>query len=427
MTVHEIDTGIERYSTELPALTRIADFDGRFLFTSPRCPVATTDSCYGGNDTWTIIDTIGQQPPLTLAGPVALLRPQGTDGPWIEVDAPQLERGDTGAWVSFLQQRLQTVGAAVAVDGIFGPATDTAVRDLQTAKDIAVDGVVGPKTWTALSTAGPPVDTDLETPATNTTTVAPAPTEQATNQPETLAILRPDGLGPVDFEIPGDDAIETLSALLGPPNEVATILPTGSGEDGCVEGASWLNCVRELRVSEQGQLLTWTSLGLDVALVDTDRSGGHAPLQFGDWSAAPAASGAPPTTAEGLYAGMSVGELRSVYPGVGFGYNEGLLDGYFVDAPGGRYWGRLDPNPATSGYDFDGLIRAVQAALNERGADLAVDGEWGPRSEAAWEEFLTSNNLPVFTTQPWMTPDVGDALGLQIDDWAVATVEPRPE
>ena len=336
------------------------------------------------------------------------------------------QRGDTGPWVSFLQQRLQTMGAAIAADGTFGPATEDAVRDFQTVTELTDDGMVGPNTWTTLSTAEPNVDARPETPAT-TTTVAPAPTAPAASQTETLAVLRPDGLGPVDFGTPADDALEALSASLGPPDQVAVILPIGSGEDGCVEGAAWLDCLRELRVREQGQLLTWTSLGLDVALIDTDRSGGPAPLQLGDWHAAFATGDVSPTTAEGLYAGMSVGELRSVYPSVGFGYNEGLLDGYFVDASGsGQYWGRLDPNPATAGYDFDGLIRAVQAALNERGAGLAVDGVWGPRAEAAWEKFLTSNDLPVFTLQLWMTPDVGDALGLPPDDWTVATLDPRP-
>lgn len=35
VTVRELDTGIERYRTELAARSRIADFDGRFLVTSP--------------------------------------------------------------------------------------------------------------------------------------------------------------------------------------------------------------------------------------------------------------------------------------------------------------------------------------------------------------------------------------------------------
>ena len=36
------------------------------------------------------------------------------------------------------------------MDGIFGPATNNAVRDFQDDHDLAVDGIVGPQTWRML-------------------------------------------------------------------------------------------------------------------------------------------------------------------------------------------------------------------------------------------------------------------------------------
>ena len=41
-------------------------------------------------------------------------------------------------------------GSGPAVDGIFGPRTEEAVRGFQHALGIAVDGIVGPVTWRAL-------------------------------------------------------------------------------------------------------------------------------------------------------------------------------------------------------------------------------------------------------------------------------------
>jgi peptidoglycan hydrolase-like protein with peptidoglycan-binding domain len=36
------------------------------------------------------------------------------------------------------------------IDGVFGPATESRVRDFQQDKGLGVDGVVGPRTWAAL-------------------------------------------------------------------------------------------------------------------------------------------------------------------------------------------------------------------------------------------------------------------------------------
>src|SRR4029453_14104373 len=52
--------------------------------------------------------------------------------------------------VKTLQYLLGARGHSVAVDGIFGPNTDAAVRAFQQQKGLAVDGIVGPNTWSAL-------------------------------------------------------------------------------------------------------------------------------------------------------------------------------------------------------------------------------------------------------------------------------------
>jgi murein L,D-transpeptidase YcbB/YkuD len=62
--------------------------------------------------------------------------------PW-----PLVRRGDTAHPVRTLQHLLRAHGQNVAVDGIFGPRTEAAVRAVQTGAGVPVDGVVGPQTW----------------------------------------------------------------------------------------------------------------------------------------------------------------------------------------------------------------------------------------------------------------------------------------
>ena len=69
-----------------------------------------------------------------------------------------LRRGAKGEDVKRLQSLLKTHGSpGLAVDGDFGPATETAVRHFQSEHKLAVDGVVGPQTWAALTGGTPPV------------------------------------------------------------------------------------------------------------------------------------------------------------------------------------------------------------------------------------------------------------------------------
>lgn len=68
------------------------------------------------------------------------------------VARPTLRRGNTGGDVTYLQALLNRMFASyskLAVDGDFGPATESVVREVQRRSNLAVDGVVGPDTWRA--------------------------------------------------------------------------------------------------------------------------------------------------------------------------------------------------------------------------------------------------------------------------------------
>jgi peptidoglycan hydrolase-like protein with peptidoglycan-binding domain len=68
----------------------------------------------------------------------------------------QVHQGSQGDAVRGAQEEFQfrnlsgDPSKGLAVDGIFGPKTDAAVRGFQDALGIAVDGIVGPVTWRAL-------------------------------------------------------------------------------------------------------------------------------------------------------------------------------------------------------------------------------------------------------------------------------------
>jgi len=66
---------------------------------------------------------------------------------------PELKIGDKdveGNGVRRAQYLLREKGQNVAPDHIFGPATDAAVKQFQGSKGLAVDGIIGQQTWGAL-------------------------------------------------------------------------------------------------------------------------------------------------------------------------------------------------------------------------------------------------------------------------------------
>jgi peptidoglycan hydrolase-like protein with peptidoglycan-binding domain len=69
--------------------------------------------------------------------------------------AMAIQLGDQGAAVSTLQTQLKSTGCfSGAVDGIFGPQTDQAVKCLQSRNGLSADGVVGTQTQAVLTSSG---------------------------------------------------------------------------------------------------------------------------------------------------------------------------------------------------------------------------------------------------------------------------------
>ena len=71
------------------------------------------------------------------------------DKDWPVIKEGDKDPFDTGA-VRSVQHLVNAHGAAITVDGVFGPETAQAVRDFQGSHGLGVDGIVGNETWPAL-------------------------------------------------------------------------------------------------------------------------------------------------------------------------------------------------------------------------------------------------------------------------------------
>ncbi|HTJ74410.1 MAG TPA: peptidoglycan-binding protein [Acidimicrobiales bacterium] len=68
---------------------------------------------------------------------------------------PTIGPGASGDVVRRAQRALRrTPNLGLVVDGVFGPLTETAVKEFQEGAGLAVDGIVGPNTWAALPNGG---------------------------------------------------------------------------------------------------------------------------------------------------------------------------------------------------------------------------------------------------------------------------------
>lgn len=86
---------------------------------------------------------------VALCKPTVLRQVCGGVGIWIR--RPTLRRGYPKAdSVRRMQHLLNWHGEALNEDGLFGPATEAAVRRYQQKHRLAVDGICGPKTWARL-------------------------------------------------------------------------------------------------------------------------------------------------------------------------------------------------------------------------------------------------------------------------------------
>ena len=69
----------------------------------------------------------------------------GTLSPW-----PVVQNGSQGHPIRTLQSLLRAHGHNLTIDGMFGPATEAAVKAFQTSKGMTADGIMSAQTWSTL-------------------------------------------------------------------------------------------------------------------------------------------------------------------------------------------------------------------------------------------------------------------------------------
>jgi hypothetical protein len=68
----------------------------------------------------------------------------------VTTSRPRIRRGDAGALVMLVQRYLGVASEGEPGYGLFGPATEAAVRRYQQRRGLSIDGIVGAATWASI-------------------------------------------------------------------------------------------------------------------------------------------------------------------------------------------------------------------------------------------------------------------------------------
>jgi len=301
----------------------------------------------------------------------------------------EIVQGQTSGCVTELQNLLNTHGAGLQVDGQFGSATLYAVREYQAATAIAVDGRVGPATKSKLYATGgsAPAPINLNSSSCPANLVQGAKSGCVT---ELQRLLIHHGYS---IDVDGDFGPGTASAVRS----------FQSAHGLTVDGQVGTNTKRELYDTDESP-----STGLDLRsascpanIVEGQSGGCVATLQSllngkghsldvdGSFGPQTLAAVKAFQSASGLSADGEVGPntKAALYSNIGGGGGSGAPAPVNLNSSS-------CPNEIVQGQR-SGCVTELQSLLNHHGADLAVDGDFGPLTGSAVRDFQSEKGLSV--------------------------------
>jgi peptidoglycan hydrolase-like protein with peptidoglycan-binding domain len=298
-----------------------------------------------------------------------------------------IQQGQYSGCVTELQSLLNRHGAGLVVDGDFGPATLYAVRTFQSATAIAVDGLVGSQTKTKLYTTGGTA------PAPINLFSSSCPANISRGQisgcvTELQRLLR--GYG-YTVEVDGNFGPQTEGAVRG----FQTAL--GLGVDGIVgpitkrtlyDADESPGAGVDLRSASCPANIVQGQTGGCVATLQALLNGkGYSLAVDGDFGPLTLAAVRSFQQSAGLAVDGIVGPntKAALYSGISGGGGSG------APAPINLNSGSCPTN--ISRGQHSGCVTELQSLLNHHGAELAVDGDFGPLTEAAVRDFQAEKGL----------------------------------
>ncbi len=301
----------------------------------------------------------------------------------------EIVQGQTSGCVTELQTLLNAHGAGLTVDGQFGSATLYAVREYQAATAIAVDGRVGPATKSKLYATGgsAPAPVNLNSSSCPANIVQGAKGGCVT---ELQRLLLHHGH---TVDVDGDFGPGTASAVrsfqtahgltadgqVGPSTKRALYDTDESPSTGLdLRSAS---CPATIVEGQSGGCVATLQSLLNGKGRSVDVDGSFGPQTLAAVKAFQSASG--------LSADGQVGPdtKAALYANIGGGGGDGAPAPVNLNSAS-------CPNEIVQGQR-SGCVTELQSLLNHHGADLAVDGDFGPLTDSAVRDFQAEKGLAV--------------------------------